>query len=375
MATHNPTRNWAVDGRRVVRIAVAVGAATLLASCVGAPGETPTSKVQFSEADYGVPASPRMVGSGRDVPEGGGRYMVGKPYRVAGKTYVPRENPNYSAVGLASWYGSNFHGRKTANGEVYDMHDLTAAHPTLPLPSYARVTNMSNGRSVVVRVNDRGPFKRGRILDVSSTVADVLDFKRAGTARVKVDYVGPARLEGHDREYLLASYSVRGRNAPSSPTMVALASPPTRTRPAYAAAPSTPSARNVDFGFASEPVPSALMNADPLGPFILKTTFSSSYLPTDRFTKAQQAAAALVAGEAVDEAPAVVQLGAFADPANARRIAASFARYGAVVATNRTVSAGSVTVIRIAVADDQSPADVIAAARAAGLRGAFVVGP
>ena len=140
------------------------------------------------------------------VPKGGGHYMVGKPYRVAGRTYIPRDNPRYSKVGLASWYGSAFHGRLTANGEVYDVNGLTAAHPTLPLPSYVRVTNLENGRSLVVRVNDRGPFAHNRLIDVSSRVADMLGFKQQGTAKVRVDYVGPARMDGRDERMLLASY-------------------------------------------------------------------------------------------------------------------------------------------------------------------------
>ena len=91
---------------------------------------------------------------------------------------------------MASWYGAAFHGRRTANGEIYDMASLSAAHPTMPLPSYARVTNLGNGYSVVVRVNDRGPYHAGRVTDVSSRVADILDMKAMGTARVKIDYVG-----------------------------------------------------------------------------------------------------------------------------------------------------------------------------------------
>src|SRR5881392_3583523 len=88
------------------------------------------------------------------VPRGGGSYKVGKPYSINGRTYVPGENPSYRAEGIASWYGPDFHGKLTANGELYDMHAISAAHPTMPLPSYARVTNLNNGRSIVVRVND-----------------------------------------------------------------------------------------------------------------------------------------------------------------------------------------------------------------------------
>jgi rare lipoprotein A len=114
---------------------------------------------------------------------------------------------------MASWYGSAFHGRRTANGEVYDMASLSAAHPTMPLPSYARVTNLTNGYSVIVRVNDRGPFHGGRVMDVSSRVADVLEFKGAGTAKIRVDYMGRAPMEGSDDGRLLASLRTDGRLA------------------------------------------------------------------------------------------------------------------------------------------------------------------
>ena len=136
-------------------------------------------KEYFSVAKYGA-ASPRVVEDGQPVPRGGGQYLVGHPYTIAGHKYYPGENSSYTAVGMASWYGDAFHGRRTANGEVYDMRSLTAAHPTMPLPSYARVTNLSNGYSVIVRVNDRGPYHGGRVMDVSSRVADVLDFKANG---------------------------------------------------------------------------------------------------------------------------------------------------------------------------------------------------
>ena len=114
---------------------------------------------------------------------------------------------------MASWYGDAFHGRKTANGEIYDKRALTAASPTMPLPSYARVTNLENGYSVIVRVNDRGPYAAGRVMDVSSRVADVLDFKRMGTAKVKVEYVGRAPLEGSDDNELLATLRTDGSPA------------------------------------------------------------------------------------------------------------------------------------------------------------------
>ena len=180
----------------------------------------------FAQAKYGH-ASPKVVVDGQPVPRGGGQYLVGRPYNVAGHRYYPSEDPSYSAVGMASWYGAAFHGRRTANGEVYDMASLSAAHPTMPLPSYARVTNLGNGYSIIVRVNDRGPYHGGRVMDVSSRVAEVLDMKAMGTARVKVEYVGPAPMEGSDDSQLLASLRTDGSPANMigypAPVMVAAA--------------------------------------------------------------------------------------------------------------------------------------------------------
>lgn len=174
----------------------------------------PRSKEYFAESEYGVKASPRMVAEGQRVPKGGGRYQVGKPYQVKGRWYTPKEDFAYNKSGVASWYGSAFHGRQTANGEIYDKYHLSAAHPTFPLPSYARVTNLENGSSVIVRVNDRGPFAHGRIIDVSSKTAELLDMKRKGTANVRVQYVGRARMDGHDMPYLMASYATKGDRTP-----------------------------------------------------------------------------------------------------------------------------------------------------------------
>lgn len=117
---------------------------------------------------------------------------VGKPYQINGQWYYPQMVDRFQEVGVASWYGHPFHGRKTANGEVYDMHGMTAAHPTLPLPSIARVTNLENGRTITVRINDRGPFAKRRIIDLSRRAAWELGFKDQGTAKVEVVYLGLA---------------------------------------------------------------------------------------------------------------------------------------------------------------------------------------
>ena len=164
------------------------------------------NKTKFSSKVFGVKGSPRITTSKR-VRKGGGRYQIGKPYKIRGKWYKPKLEPKYEKTGMASWYGPNFHGRLTANGEIYDQYSLSAAHPTMPLPSYARVTNLSNGRSVVVRVNDRGPYAHGRLIDLSAKAAKLLDYTRKGVARVRVKYLGKARMDGRDHRKLLASYN------------------------------------------------------------------------------------------------------------------------------------------------------------------------
>ncbi|WEX79065.1 septal ring lytic transglycosylase RlpA family protein [Sinorhizobium numidicum] len=197
-----------------------LAAVPLLCAALAACGSTSSikktksrSKEYFAESVYGVKASPR-VATGRNIPKGGGRYQLGGPYQVKGKWYQPKEDFGYSKTGMASWYGSAFHGRLTANGEVYDKYHLSAAHPTFPLPSYARVTNLENGTSVIVRVNDRGPYEYGRIIDVSSKTADLLDIKGKGSAKVRVQYAGRAPLEGNDMPYLMASYVKKGDRSP-----------------------------------------------------------------------------------------------------------------------------------------------------------------
>ncbi|MBV8422607.1 MAG: septal ring lytic transglycosylase RlpA family protein [Hyphomicrobiales bacterium] len=175
----------------------------------------------FSSKEF----SPRVVEEGEPVPKGGGAYRVGKPYNVNGRTYVPAENPSYRIEGIASWYGRDFHGRLTANGEVYDMHSISAAHTTLPMPSYVRVTNLDNGRSIIVRINDRGPYHRNRVIDLSIGTAKALDFYSRGLARVRVEYVGPAPLEGSDDTMLMATLR-EGSPAPApSKVMIAAAKP------------------------------------------------------------------------------------------------------------------------------------------------------
>jgi len=220
-------RVFSTEVGRVRRLAAGpLGRLAAIAGCLLLANCSATDKLGSRiDPKYGVSSSPRVVAFGQPVPKGGGTYRVGKPYQVAGRTYVPRENPNYRSDGIASWYGRDFHGRLTANGEVYDMNSLSAAHPTLPIPSYARVTNLSNGRSVIVRVNDRGPFHANREIDLSVRTAHVLGFHDRGLARVRVEYVGRAPLEGSDDRVLLATLREGGPAPHPSKVMVASTKP------------------------------------------------------------------------------------------------------------------------------------------------------
>ena len=196
------------------RVAALMVGCLLVANCSGG-----------SVASRSVNPAPRVVEEGEPIPKGGGSYRVGKPYTINGRTYIPADDPSYREEGVASWYGPDFHGRLTANQEVYDMNGISAAHRTMPLPSYARVTNLNNGKSIVVRVNDRGPYVRNRVVDLSIGTAKALDFYGHGLARVRVEYVGPAPIAGSDDRMLLATLR-DGTPAPApSSVMIASAQP------------------------------------------------------------------------------------------------------------------------------------------------------
>jgi rare lipoprotein A len=278
---------------RAARIGVALAACFALANCA-------SSGKLSSRFDprYGVASSPRVVEPGEPIPKGGGTYRVGKPYVVAGRTYVPGEDVNYREEGLASWYGDDFHGRLTANGEVYDMEGVSAAHPTLPMPSYARVTNLANKKSIVVRVNDRGPYHQDRLLDLSAKAAHLLDFRNHGVARVRVEYVGRAPLEGSDDRMLIATLR-QGEPAPP-PSMVMLAS----------AKPFVPEMRQRLAALrASVPMP-------PDRPFTLGTAQDERYAATDSGSARPQRSESQAS---YDDSPrATPALAAFAPSSNSR---------------------------------------------------------
>ena len=381
-----------VSGNAVRAIVVAVSAAVLASCSSSSPPSQERSKEYFSEAEYGR-ASPRVVAAGQPVPRGGGRVVLGKPYRVAGKTYIPRDDRSYSATGSASWYGAAFHGRLTANGEVYDVNGLTAAHPTMPLPSYARVTNTANGRSLIVRVNDRGPFVRNRVIDLSAKAAEMLGYKAAGVGKVRVDYMGPADMDGLDHNKLLASYREGGSGGLFGGRVMLAAAPAPRLRPPP--------------GIAYQPAPGggdpmlllpagALPTDDPLGPLIMRTGFASGYAATPQLSGAQAAADALARSQlgsddlqaALDHAAArkarelegglapagraVVQVGTFGNADNAVRVARAFARFGQVEQRQSDPDGRILISVRIALDPSIGPDEVIAAAAEAGLPGAFL---
>ncbi len=172
--------------------------------------------VCLAAAACGSPDIAAPTGATADRGAAGGHYKVGNPYQINGVWYTPEEDFHYDERGLASWYGPGFHGNQTANGEIFDQDALTAAHPTLQMPSLVRVTNLDNGRSVVLRINDRGPFVGGRIIDVSRRAAQLLGFAQAGVAEVQVQV-----LTAESRE--LASRYGRGGGV-----VVASAAPPER---------------------------------------------------------------------------------------------------------------------------------------------------
>jgi rare lipoprotein A len=317
------------------RLALRVARLRYLPACLGlaalVTGGLAVVGCSSSSDPFAGVGSPMYQGSG-PLPKGGGRYHVGKPYVVGGKRYYPQEVESYDKVGQASWYGPKFHRRMTSNGEWFDQDYLSAAHPTMQLPSYARVTNLENGRSIVVRVNDRGPFVDDRIIDLSKRSADVLDVRRKGTAKVRVQYLGPAPLD--DKGTHLASMN-RG-----TAVMVADSSPQQ---------PKTP------------------------GP---KTPGPKAAQPKVVPSKAPDLATASLAGHQVarrDEG-FYVQVGSFSDPSNAGRAEANVASLGPVETTPVDMERGRFYRVRVGPLGDQASAHAaLARVQAAGHYDARVV--
>ena len=285
--------------------------------------------------------------------------MPTKPYTVRNVTYQPVDGPGYVQRGTASWYGQDFHGRRTANGEIFGAYYLTAASPVLPIPSYARVTNLENGRSVMVRVNDRGPYMSGRIVDLSYQAAEALGYRAKGSAKVEVRYVGPAPLNVDDNKMLMASLNRETRIEQQSPTtMIAMADTP-----------------------AVAPVPhSGPTSRDPLSGGLIGDIINMfGYADTDSAVNGAVAATEAMAAsdptleqwrQSVDvEALKVnVMLGIFNDPIEAVTVAESFAMLGAV--DEETLDLGGNPATRLTLTHLKpgvARADVVSLARDLGL--------
>jgi len=186
---------------RWLKGALIAGLTALLAACASVGAPVPD---RGARASNGWPVATAVVRDPAPIVSG-----TMRPYQIRGRWYRPAEDPGYNQIGMASWYGDQFNGRPTATGERFDMHAMTAAHKTLPLPSMVEVTNMANGRTAVLRVNDRGPFVDDRIIDLSRGAAEDLDLLSRGVGEVRVRYLGPAPRLGGGRLQQASTTPVR----------------------------------------------------------------------------------------------------------------------------------------------------------------------
>ena len=238
---------------------------------------------------------------------------AGAPYQVASKWYVPAYEPNYDEVGIASWYGPTFHGKPSASGETFDEMAMTAAHPTLPIPSIVRVTNLENGKTALVRLNDRGPFIDDRIIDLSKRAGEVLGLHDRGTAKVRVQYVGPATVDAHTAPVELT---------PAKPVQPMLVSQPADLNRNTAAF-SSFSMPSVEMSPAT--LPSPTLDARAVAPVKIQAPLPApapaQALPRDGLKPAPVSAPVAAKGF-------YLQAGAFADHANADALRAKLAGFG-----------------------------------------------
>ena len=224
-------------------ILAAIAAPIVLTACSGGYETMQPSVGMRQAAARAAAPAPRIAYREPTAPQPqrtAGGYKLGSPYKIGSVWYVPREEPNYDRTGVGSWYGADFHGRQTANGEIYNMDALTAAHPTLPLPSYVTVTNLANNRTLLVRVNDRGPYVGGRLIDLSRASARALGYDTMGTANLRVQYGGRAPLNGDDtreRRYLAAQPWTRNLTAQAAPSAPAWQPRAAAAQPVFAPQP------------------------------------------------------------------------------------------------------------------------------------------
>jgi rare lipoprotein A len=276
-------------------------------------------------------------GNGERVPPGGGKgiYKVGQPYQIDGTWYYPAEDWNYDETGIASWYGEQFHGKYTANGEVFDLNQVTAAHRTLPMPTVVRVTNLENGRSIEARVNDRGPYARGRIIDMSRRAAQLLGFEGQGTAKVRVQIDVPASIQ---------VASLAGRRG-TEPALAAAAPPPQ-------AAPVPP--------VAAEPLPAPPGVSMAANKPVLPPPPASQNLPP----QPDQPIAETPLPQNVRVVPVMptgiyIQAGAFASVDRAVQLKARLEKYGPVNVTAAKVSGVNMYRVRVGPVPSVDQADTL----------------
>ena len=328
--------------RAALGAAIAVASALVLAGC--------------AETELLVNAAKQAKGADRAVSSG--TYKLGNPYQIGGVWYYPKEEWDYTETGIASWYGPGFHGRSTANGEVFDENDVTAAHRTLPLPSVVRVTNLSNGRSLVVRVNDRGPFAHGRIIDLSRRSAQLLGMEAQGTAKVRVEVMP----EDSRREQIAARGGAPG-------VVLASAQPDPTLAPVPSAVPSPPvqvSGLAAPAGAASSPAPRPGRSA-----------------VAPRSDSGASATASLMTGgppagtvETVPVSPSDIwiQVGSFESRDNARRLTERMRSFGPSRAQEAQVAGRTFYRVRIGPMPDVAAADpVLERVIASGYPGARII--
>lgn len=286
-------------------------------------------------------------------PQTGGLYKVGKPYAIKGVWYTPRVDYGYDETGTASWYGPGFHGQATANGEVYDMNELTAAHTTLPLPSIVRVTNLDNGRTIKLRVNDRGPFVGGRIIDVSRRASQLLGFHEKGTATVRVEIEAEESrqlaeaLGAAQTEPLATAVAATPLTANPTPAPVAMAAntapseEPAREPPQVALSPAAlallaadsgqPAGVGSKQGRSAEPLEAMSPVADDLP--VAEDWVDEAMAPARPAVYHERASTAATRRDGPRPLP-YVQAGAFSDARNAAWARQRLARLGSVAITN-----------------------------------------
>ncbi|BBK37267.1 hypothetical protein STAQ_23450 [Allostella sp. ATCC 35155] len=322
---------------RASRGIAAAALLSLLAACAGT-----------GPATTGGPAT-----AGKGSPRG--VYKVGNPYQIGGVWYYPKEDYEYRETGIASWYGSDFHGKATANGEVYDMNELTAAHRTLPLPSVVRVTNLDNGRSMTLRVNDRGPFARGRIIDVSRRGAQLLGFERQGTAKVRVEIMATeseqlAQIYRGSPNLAQALARTPSLPDPSAPMTVVAAVPSPPPPPA----PVAPGADGTMLGTPIlSPPPAATVEQVPLPPppgangMRPAPATAPAPIPVAAAAAVDAPQPEVVTVEPVRRTQIYVQAGAFSQRANADRVRRTITGAGPVRVTTIEVSGAPVHRVRV----------------------------